>query len=141
MYTIKPIGFVYSGYDTFRGTPKRPDYDHETCIVEIDKTYLGALKNIDEFSYIYLICFLDRVEKYLETVCPPQDNVQRGIFSTRSPFRPNPISLTRVKLEKRKGNILFVTGVDLMNRTPVIDIKPYTGRIPKEDGLRFGCYG
>lgn len=135
MFEIRPIGYIYTPYDD--DAPKRPDYEGDLCKVEIDKVYDRGLKDIDGFSYIYLICYLDRIKDYNLTAYPPKNPKPRGVFSTRSPHRPNPISLTRVKLLERKENILFVKGADLLNRTPVIDIKPYTGRIPAGK-LSFG---
>ena len=138
MFPIHPIGHVRTPYTDRSNAPKRPDYEGDECTIKIDETYVEGLKDVDGFSYLYLLCFLDRIESYHLTAYPPQDGRPHGVFATRSPFRPNPISLTRVKLVRREGTTLTVTGLDLLDNTPVIDIKPYTGRIPDDEDIRFG---
>jgi tRNA (adenine37-N6)-methyltransferase len=143
MYNLKPIGKIYTPYKNIEETPKKPNYNDKLCKVIINNKYKKGLKDLDDFSYIYLICFLDKINEFNLIVYPPQDKQPRGVFSTRSPFRPNPISLTRVKLLRIKDNILFIQGADLLNNTPVIDIKPFTGRIPTNNDnntIKYGWY-
>ncbi len=96
-----------------------------------------GLKDIEGFSHLYVLWVFHRSEGYELVGTPPSDNQPHGVFSTRSPRRPNPIGLTVVELVRREGASLFLRGVDMLDGTPVLDIKPYTSSIPEEE-LRRG---
>jgi tRNA-Thr(GGU) m(6)t(6)A37 methyltransferase TsaA len=84
-----------------------------------------------------VIWVFDRTSGFELTACPPSDNRAHGVFATRSPRRPNPIGLTVVQLLRRQGEQLEVRGVDMLNGTPILDIKPYLSSVP-EESLRRG---
>ncbi|MFX0032564.1 MAG: tRNA (N6-threonylcarbamoyladenosine(37)-N6)-methyltransferase TrmO [Candidatus Hodarchaeota archaeon] len=117
---IKPIGFIE------RISIDEDDKDRTlTSKIIINKSLTEALDGITDFSHIYVIFWMDRVENtsYLHHPGKIQDRI--GIFATRAPIHPNPIGLTLVELLKREGNVLWVKGLDAYDNTPVLDIKPY----------------
>jgi tRNA-Thr(GGU) m(6)t(6)A37 methyltransferase TsaA len=93
--------------------------------------------DIEGFSHLYVLWEFDRVTGFDLTASPPSDNRSHGVFATRSPRRPNPIALTVVELVRREGRVLHVRGVDMLDGTPILDIKPYLSSIP-EGTLRRG---
>src|SRR5438132_3664467 len=93
--------------------------------------------DIEGFSHLFVIWVFDRSEGCDLMASPPSDNRQHGVFATRSPRRPNPIGLTTVELHRREGTELHVRGVDMLDGTPILDIKPYLSSIPSEK-LRRG---
>ena len=116
---MKPIGFV-------RRTSQNEDDRDRSLIARIvlDKALAPALDGIEDWSHIYVIFWLDRVECKEEPVLHhPKSDL--GIFAARSPIHPNPIGLTLVQLVKREENVLWVRGLDAYDKTPVLDIKPY----------------
>jgi tRNA-Thr(GGU) m(6)t(6)A37 methyltransferase TsaA len=105
--------------------------------LEILPEFEEGLRDIEGFSHLYVIWCFDRAEGYELTAHPPCDDRTHGVFATRSPLRPNPLALTVVQLLERSGNRLRVRGVDMLDGTPVLDIKPYLSSIPEEK-LRRG---
>jgi len=101
-------------------------------ILEILSQFEAGLKDIEGFSHIVVIWVFDRVEGFELLGTPPCDNRQHGVFATRSPRRPNPIGLTTVELVRREGLSLHVRGVDMLDGTPILDLKPYLSNIPAE---------
>ena len=119
---INPIGFVE------RQSPDENDKDRNLISkIIINKNLANALDGIEDFSHIYIIFWMDRVKPtgYLHFPSKNQDATPLGIFATRAPIHPNPIGLTLVELIKHEGNILWVRGLDALDNTPVLDIKPY----------------
>ncbi len=96
--------------------------------IEIKEEFEEGLKDIEGFSHLIVVFFFHMINKGRLKVIPPLDGNERGVFSTRSPFRPNPIGITIVELIERKGRFLRVKGIDMIDGTPVLDIKPYTIR-------------
>jgi tRNA-Thr(GGU) m(6)t(6)A37 methyltransferase TsaA len=97
----------------------------------------AGLTDIEGFSHLFVIWEFDRSQGFELLGTPPSDNRQHGVFATRSPRRPNPIGLTVVELLRREGSTLHVRGVDMLDGTPILDIKPYLSSIPMEK-LRRG---
>ena len=130
---IKPIGVIHSPYSTKEATPIQGCFCPEgRGTVEVFSKYEEGLKDIETFSHIILLYQFDRAGE-IELVRPTfLDDEPHGVFSSRHPCRPNSIGLTIVKLLSRKNNILEVSGVDVLDGTPLIDIKPYV--------LRFDCH-
>jgi tRNA-Thr(GGU) m(6)t(6)A37 methyltransferase TsaA len=108
--------------------------------LEISVTFEQGLMDIDGFSHLFVIWVFDRSEGYTLTGIPPTDDRPHGVFATRSPYRPNPIGLTVVELLRRDGPRLHVLGLDMLDGTPILDIKPYMSSIPA-DKLRLGWFG
>ena len=134
--TYTPIGVFHTDYTPETGAPRQGILISEgKGEIEIYTDYQSALKNLELFEYIIVIYHLDRAKKWNQTVKPPASNpgYSFGLFATRSPNRPNPIGLATVKLEKVENGILYVSGIDAFEGTPVLDIKPY---LPSIDGVK-----
>jgi tRNA-Thr(GGU) m(6)t(6)A37 methyltransferase TsaA len=132
--SLKPIGIVRNKVRQ----PPKPPYDWNKVIseIEIDQSLTEALDNLDEFSHIIVLYWMDKVvTNQLPTKVHPRGNKKLplvGLFATRSPNRPNPIGKATVRLIKCEGNVLKVRGLDAIGGTPVIDIKPY---LPGHDSV------
>ncbi|MGO8759453.1 MAG: tRNA (N6-threonylcarbamoyladenosine(37)-N6)-methyltransferase TrmO [Terracidiphilus sp.] len=139
MFTAQPIGFVHSPYRETSAIPKGLGAKHEAeGVIELLREYEAGLKDIEGFSHLYVIWEFDRADGYDLIAHPPTDEKRpHGVFSTRSPRRPNPIALTVVELLQRDGASLAVRGLDMLDGTPVLDIKPYLSSVPAEK-LRRG---
>jgi tRNA-Thr(GGU) m(6)t(6)A37 methyltransferase TsaA len=138
MFTPKAIGFVRSQYRESAEIPKGLGARHDAVgALEILDDFEPGLKDIEGFSHLFVIWAFDR-SKGFELLGPtPIDNKVHGVFATRSPRRPNPIALTVVELLRRESNTLLVRGLDMLDGTPILDIKPYLSSIPMET-LRRG---
>jgi tRNA-Thr(GGU) m(6)t(6)A37 methyltransferase TsaA len=138
MFTLRAIGFVRSPYTTTTEIPKGLGVKHEVeGVVEILPEFEPGLADLEGFSHLYVVWVFDRVQGYELVGTPPSDDRPHGVFATRSPRRPNPIGLTVVELRQRSGLELCVRGVDMLDKTPVLDIKPYLSSVP-ETALRRG---
>jgi tRNA (adenine37-N6)-methyltransferase len=138
--SLKRIGVVHTPYKELSVVPRRPDLSTTACTVEIFAEYEQGLLHLEEFSHIYLLSWLHRMSKSSLLVTPPHEKEEHGVFATRSPIRPNPIALSFVSLLKCEGRFLEIAGCDLLDQTPLLDIKPYR---PEEIAgeVRFGWYG
>jgi tRNA-Thr(GGU) m(6)t(6)A37 methyltransferase TsaA len=121
---VEPIGIIRSSYKTREDAPRQGG--NESATIEIHDAFAEGLKDIERFSHLHIFYFLHESEGYTLTTATPWDEEIRGIFATRSPHRPTPLGYAVVELVKRKGNILEVKGLDAIDGTPVIDIKPYS---------------
>jgi tRNA-Thr(GGU) m(6)t(6)A37 methyltransferase TsaA len=138
MFTSRPIGFVSSLYKEPGQIPKGLNAKHEADgILKILPQFAEGLQDIEGFSHLMVLWEFDRSGNFELTATPPSDNRPHGVFATRSPFRPNPIGLTTVELRRRDGPNLHVWGVDMLDGTPILDIKPYLSSVPMEK-LRRG---
>jgi tRNA-Thr(GGU) m(6)t(6)A37 methyltransferase TsaA len=138
MFTMQPIGFVTSQYKETREIPKGLGAKHDALgVLEIKSEFEIGLTDIEGFSHLFVIWVFDRANGSDLIGTPPTDNREHGVFATRSPRRPNPIGLTVVQLLRREGGLLHVQGVDMLNGTPILDIKPYLSSVPS-DRLRRG---
>lgn len=141
MFSFEPIGYVRSPYKTAQEVPKGLGAQHraEGVLETLPQFELG-LTDIEGFSHLIVLWIFDRLnaEDKLELVgTPPSDNRPHGVFATRSPRRPNPIGFTVVELLRRDGCALYVRGIDMLDGTPILDLKPYLSSIP-QDKLRRG---
>ena len=138
MVSMQPIGYVRSAYKNTRDVPKGLGAKHEAeGSLEIRSEFEPGLTDIEGFSHLFVLWVFDRSEGYQLMGTPPNDNRPHGVFATRSPLRPNPIGLTVVELLGREGAVLRVRGVDMLDGTPILDIKPYLSSVSQE-GLRRG---
>jgi tRNA (adenine37-N6)-methyltransferase len=139
MFISQPIGFVRSPYQNTSEIPKGCGAKHDAeGVLEILSEFEAGLMHVEGFSHLYLIWEFDKSADYDLVAHPPTDsNRAHGVFATRSPRRPNPIALTVVELLRRDGAKLHVKGVDMLDGTPILDIKPYLSSIPEEK-LRRG---
>jgi len=138
MFSMRPIGHVRTPYEDTRKIPRGLGTQHEAeGLLEIDKELEPGLTDIEGFSHLLVLWVFDRSEGFELIGTPPSDERPHGVFATRSPKRPNPIGLTVVELIRRDGPRLHVRGVDMLDRTPILDIKPYLSSVPQEQ-LRRG---
>lgn len=122
----RAIGLIRTPFATAAGTPVQPAYGAGVeAVVEIDEAYAAALADIEQFERLWLIYWLDRVGPFVPRVVPYRDRVEHGLFATRSPARPNPIGLSVVRLVERRGCRLHVADIDILDGTPLLDVKPY----------------
>lgn len=135
---MQPIGRVRSPYTNTKEIPKGLGVRHDAeGILEIHPELEPGLKDIEGFSHLFVIWVFDRTAGSVLEVTPPSDQRPHGVFATRSPTRPNPIGLTVVELLSRQGTSLRVRGIDMLDGTPILDIKPYLSSVPAEK-LRRG---
>jgi tRNA-Thr(GGU) m(6)t(6)A37 methyltransferase TsaA len=138
MFTPQPIGFMTSPYKDTKEIPKGLNAKHDVDgVLKILPEFEPGLTDIEGFSHLFVIWEFDRAPREELRgndllASPPSDNRQHGVFATRSPRRPNPIGLTVVELLRRDGVSLHIRGVDMLDGTPVLDIKPYLSSIPPE---------
>lgn len=135
--TFQPIGIVHSEY---RQPVSKFDWSEVSAEIEIEPELTEALDNLDEFSHIIVLYWLHRQpEAAIPKKIHPRGNRDiplKGLFATRSPHRPNPVGEATVRLLERRGNVLKVKGLDAIDGTPVIDIKPYIPGYDSKDDAR-----
>ncbi len=136
MRELKFIGIIHSPYKTRSEAPHQGG--NETCDIEIFKKYEEGLKDIEAFSHLHIFYWLHKTKGFTLSVNTPWDDEPHGLFATRSPNRINPIAYTAVELLERKQNILKVKGLDAIEGTPLIDIKPYISRIDTKPNASLG---
>lgn len=135
---MRPIGFVRCDYTDTSQIPKGLGASHTAeGTLEILPELEEGLTDIEGFSHLFVIWMFDRSGGFALMGTPPCDDHPHGVFATRSPWRPNPIALTVVELISREGPRLRVQGVDMLDGTPILDIKPYLSSVP-EHLLRRG---
>lgn len=133
MISMQPIGYVRSSYKDAREIPKGLGAKHEVeGFLEIEKEFEAGLQDIEGFSHLIVIWAFDRSDGFSLLVTPPSDDRPHGLFATRSPRRPNPIGLTIVELLGRQGRVLRVRGIDMLEATPILDLKPYLSNVEPE---------
>jgi len=136
---IEPIGLIHTPFDKKENCPIQPVYASDaTGHVEVFEKYAPGLKDIEGFSHIYLIYLFDRAGE-IELIRPTfLDDEPHGIFSGRHPCRPNGIGMSIVRLKQRDNNVLTVEDIDVLNNTPLLDIKPY---VPQFDCIETATGG
>lgn len=133
---LKQIGTIHSPFCKLENMPVQPKGARETiATIEIKEEFKGGLKDLDGFNFIYLIYYFHKVKKHQLQVLPfnEKTNTKRGVFSTRTPMHPNSLGLSVVELIKVEENIVTIRGVDILDGTPLIDIKPYIENFDKVD--------
>lgn len=138
MFSPRPIGTARTPYTQTKEIPKGLGAKHDAeGILDILPEFEPGLTDIEGFSHLFVIWVFDRSEDYELYGTVPIDGMPHGVFATRSPRRPNPVALTIVELLRRDGGKLYVRGVDMLDGTPILDLKPYLSSIPTEQ-LRRG---
>jgi len=137
--TLAPIGVIRSPHRSAAGTPIQPTYAKgvEGQVV-VDPAFEEALVDIEGFEHIWLVYHFDRAASFKPRVVPYRDTREHGLFATRSPSRPNPIGLSVVRLLGREGNVLKVRGIDILDGTPLLDIKPYVSEFDAHPSSKAG---
>lgn len=135
---LRPIGVVRAPYKATADVPKGLGAQHDALgTIEIFPEFAAGLADIEGFSHLYVLWIFDRAGVYELLGTNPTDGREHGVFATRSPRRPNPLALSVVELLGRDGPALRVRGVDMLDGSPVVDLKPYLSSIPPEK-LRRG---
>ncbi len=138
MFTPRPVGYVKGPYKDTQDVPRGLGAQHfAEGVLEILPEFGIGLTDIEGFSHLFVIWIFDRSGESKLLSTPPSDSQSHGVFATRSPRRPNPIGLTVVELLRRDGVLLHVRGIDMLDGTPILDIKPYLSGVPSE-ALRRG---
>ena len=136
---LKPIGVIRSEHTKPDKTPIQPVFaEGIPGRVEVFEDYEPGLEGIEGFSHIYLIYLFDRAGTPRLSVVPYLSDSERGVFATRSPHRPNRLGMSLVRLLRREGRTLHVEDVDVLDGTPLLDIKPYIGRFDRREQARSG---
>jgi len=129
----RPIGVIRTPFASREGMPRSTSQAAGVKgTVEVFEAYRAGLKDLDRFSHVILIWHIDRSEGFRLEVVPPKQTQTRGLFASRAPNRPNPIGLSIVRLDRIEGGVLHVDGVDMLDGSPLLDIKPY---IPASDSI------
>lgn len=139
IHKIAPIGIIHSPFHSIEDMPIQPKgaVNIEGHII-LDEKYQAGLQDLEGFSHIYLLYYFHEAKRTELTVTPFMDTKPRGVFSTRSPLRPNHIGLSVVKLKEIVGNKITIEGIDILDGTPLLDIKPY---IDKFDAVKKSTSG
>jgi len=135
---VKPIGIIRSPFRNKEETPIQPFKSKSIGKIEIYKKYKKGLNDIEGFSHLILIYRFHKSTGFKLLVKPFLDNKLRGLFATRAPRRPNQIGISVVKLLSRKDNILTVKGIDALDKTPLLDIKPYVPEFSTTTKVKIG---
>jgi tRNA-Thr(GGU) m(6)t(6)A37 methyltransferase TsaA len=135
----KPIGIVHSPFKKPEGTPIQPSASKGAGgTIEVFPEYVEGLKDVEGFSHIVLLCHFHLAGKRSLLVKPYMDDELRGVFATRSPSRPNCIGLSVVRLVKIEENTLYVQDLDIVDGTPLLDIKPYVPQFTGKEEIKIG---
>lgn len=136
---FKPIGIIRTPHVETSQTPIQPVFAKGIPgTVEVFPEYVDGLMDLDKFSHLYLLYYFNRAKETKLKVKPYLEDELHGIFATRAPHRPNKIGISVVKLLKIEKNILHIEDVDILNGTPLLDIKPYIARFDTRDEVRSG---
>ncbi|MGN0176530.1 MAG: tRNA (N6-threonylcarbamoyladenosine(37)-N6)-methyltransferase TrmO [Methanobrevibacter sp.] len=140
---LESIGTIHTQFKEIEGMPIQPTGAKGIeGTIEIENKFIDGLKDLNEFSHIHLIYLLHKVEGYKLEVKPFMDTKTHGVFATRSPKRPNRIGMSVVKLNKVEGNTIHVENIDILDGTPLLDIKPYVPQLYEDtiDELKIGWF-
>jgi tRNA-Thr(GGU) m(6)t(6)A37 methyltransferase TsaA len=139
-YAMKPIGVIHSPFVEKKNTPIQPTRSAFSGMVEVYPEYSDGLEGVEGFSHLILLYVFHRSSDYRLVVKPFLDDREHGLFATRYPDRPNPIGLSIVRLIKRAGSRIEIEGVDVLDGTPLLDIKPYVPDFDIRPDARSGWY-
>ncbi len=137
---MRSIGEIHSPFNDKRGTPIQPSRSTARGQVEVYPAYADGLRDLEGFSHIILLYVFHRSEDYTLRVKPFLDDQEHGLFATRYPSRPNPIGISVVRLLAVHYNVLEIESVDVLDGTPLLDIKPYVPDFDVQTGVRTGWY-
>jgi len=141
MPTLEPIGIIRSPFPKPEGTPIQPRFAGAARgEVILDEAYAEALDDIEGFGRVWLVTWLHLVDGWKPRVIPFRDTREHGLFATRSPCRPNPIGLSNVRLLGRSGRRLEVAEIDVVDGTPLLDLKPYVPEFDAHPDVRPGWF-
>jgi len=137
--SYRPIGIIHSPFKENIGVPRQAVGASDIKgTIEIFNEFADGLKDLDGFSHIVVIFHLHMIKRSSLKACPPWDGKEHGVFATRSPYRPNPIGVSVVRLESINKNILNISGIDMADSSPVLDIKPHVPDLNPTKNIRVG---
>ena len=135
---LKPIGIIHSPFKRKEDIPCQSYRSKEIGEVEVFKEFEDGLKDIEGFSHIIIVYYLHLSKSYSLNARPFLDEELRGVFATRHPRRPNRIGISTVRLLERKENLLKIKGMDVVDGTPLLDIKPYVQKFDERKNVKIG---
>ncbi len=136
---FKPIGIIHTPFKSIKGIPIQSSLSESKGTIQIFPEYQSGLKDLNGFSHIYCLYFFDMVKLPIPLISKPfLDNESRGVFAIRTPFRPNPIGLSILEILKMKENIINVQNVDILDKTPILDVKPYISEFDSIISYKIG---
>ena len=137
--TYKPIGIIKTPFTSIAEMPIQPcGASGAKGIIELKREYIMGLVDLTGFSHLILLYHFHLVDHHKLLVIPFMDDKPHGIFATRAPIRPNPIGMSVVRLQKIENNLLFIEGVDMVDGTPLLDIKPFFPKYDNHSDVRYG---
>ena len=139
-FTMRPIGVIHSPFTDKAQAPIQPTRSQAVGQVEVYPEFAGGLQDIEGLSHVILLYVFHCSSGYALQVKPFLDDALHWLFATRYPCRPNPIGLSIVRLIARHGNVLEIEGVDMLDGTPLLDIKPYVPDFDAQENVRVGWY-
>ena len=139
-FIMRPIGVIHSPFTDKKQTPIQPTRSQAVGQVEVYPEFAEGLQDVEGLSHLILLYVFHRSSGYNLRVKPFLDDQLRGLFATRYPCRPNPIGLSIVRLIARHDNVLEIEGVDVLDGTPLLDIKPYVPDFDAQENVRVGWY-
>lgn len=140
-FLLKPIGVIHSPYKAKKETPYQGRHENKESTLEVFEEYEAALLDVDRCTHLYVLYWQDRSDRGILQTRTPWGPEIHGVFSTRSPNRPNPIGLCVADFVERDGRFVKVNGLDALDGSPLIDIKPYSASIDSFPGARIGWRG
>jgi tRNA-Thr(GGU) m(6)t(6)A37 methyltransferase TsaA len=138
--SMQPIGIIHSPFSDKEQTPIQASRSQAIGTVEVYPEFSDGLQDIEEFSHIYLLYVFHNSSGYSLQIKPFLDDQEHGLFATRYPYRPNPLGISTVRLLFRQANVLTIEGVDVLDGTPLLDIKPYVPDFDLRTDVRAGWY-
>jgi tRNA-Thr(GGU) m(6)t(6)A37 methyltransferase TsaA len=136
---FKPIGIIYTPFKSMAGVPRQSSISDVEGTIEIFENYERGLKDLEGFSHIYCLYYFDLIKPPVPLQSRSfSSSEKKGVFAIRTPFRPNPIGLSIFELINVKRNIIHIKGVDAIDRTPVLDIKPYVSEFDVRSHTKNG---
>ena len=125
-FIVTAIGIIHSPYLSRDDAPRQGRFSDALFALEILSEYCEGLQDVEQEPHLLVLYWLDRSDRNKLKATPPHTGIEHGVFATRSPDRPNPIGICIVEFVRREGNMLFVRGLDAIDGTPLLDIKPYS---------------
>jgi tRNA-Thr(GGU) m(6)t(6)A37 methyltransferase TsaA len=136
---FKPIGVIHTPFKSLKGIPIQSSMSTSKGKIEIFPEYVAGLKDLSGFSHIYCVFFFDMVKLPVPLQSKPfLTNEKKGVFAIRTPFRPNPIGLSIFEISVVSENIIYVNNVDILDQTPILDIKPYASQYDNVKSTKIG---
>jgi len=137
-FYLKPIGVIRSPYKDKSSAPFQGRRSKDICEIEVFKEYEEGLRDIEKCTHLIVLYWLHLSDREKLTAVPPHDGREHGVFATRSPNRPNPIGFSVVELLEKNGRFLKVLGLDAIDGTPLLDLKPYSSDIDSIPDAKIG---